>query len=131
MITVLVDHNIEGQAALLWRTVVAEGWLDLDVLQLVTFTDLDLPFDSTDRVIWHFAQEHTMILLTDNRNMDGNDSLEQTIREDNRSDSLPVITIGDVSRIIEKSYREACVTRLAEIILYLDTYRGTGRLYIP
>jgi hypothetical protein len=79
MITVLVDHNIEGQAALLWRTVVAEGWLDLDVLQLVTFTDLDLPFDSTDRVIWHFAQEHTMILLTDNRNMDGNDSLEQTI----------------------------------------------------
>lgn len=63
--------------------------------------------------------------------MDGDDSLEQTIREDNQSDSLPIVTIGDISRIIERSYREACVTRLAEIILYLDTYRGTGRLYIP
>ena len=29
MISVLVDHNMEGQAILLWGTLAAEGWLAL------------------------------------------------------------------------------------------------------
>jgi len=131
MIVVLVDHNIEGQAALLWSTLLTEGWLDLLPLRLVTFTDVNLAITSNDREIWQFAQAHTMLLLTANRNMGGVDSLEQTIREENQATSLPVMTIGNPDRIVEKTYREQCATRLAEIGLYLDNDRGAGRLFIP
>jgi hypothetical protein len=69
--------------------------------------------------------------LTDNRNRRGEDSLEQTIREENSITSLPVLTIGNVARIVEQAYREQCVVRLVEIVLDLANYLGTGRLFIP
>ena len=72
-----------------------------------------------------------MILLTNNRNMEGADSLEQTIREENRPTSLPVLTIGDFDRITDRVYRERCAIRLLEIVVYLDDYLGVGRLFIP
>lgn len=131
MIAVLVDHNIEGQAALLVSTLATEGWLALGLFGLTTFADVGLPYASSDRTVWRFVQERGRLLLTSNRNMDGEDSLEQTIRDENRSNSLPVITIADVGRMIEKTYREQCATRLAEIVFTLDDWLGAGRLYIP
>ena len=101
------------------------------MFRLVTFREIGLPLASTDRTIWRFAQAHGMLLLTGNRNMDGANSLEQTIREENNANALPVITIARLDRIVERDYREACVTRLAEIGLYLDNYIGTGRQFIP
>lgn len=131
MILVLADHNIEGQALLLWSALATSGWLDFDLVRLMTFADTGLPFASTDRAVWRFVQEQGMLLLTGNRNMDGADSLEQTIREENHPAALPVITIARPDRIIERSYREACADRLIEIGMYLDNYRGVGRIYIP
>lgn len=131
MITILADHNIEGQATLLWDTLVSEGWLDLYPLRLVRFMDVALPADSTDRDVWRFAQTHRLISLTDNRNMDDADSLEQTIRDENQFSSLPVINIGSIDRLRSQDYRVRCVTRLMEIVLDLDTHLGVGRLYIP
>jgi hypothetical protein len=43
-----------------------------------------------------FAQAQKMILLTANRNMEGDDSLEQTIRNENTLISLPVLTIANL-----------------------------------
>lgn len=131
MITFLVDHNIEGQALLLQGALLADGWLDLLALRFVTFTDVGLPFDSSDRVVWRFAQAQAMILLTANRKMIGANSLEQTIREENNEASLPVLTIATVDRLKERAYREQCVTRLVEIVFDLDNYLGTARLFIP
>lgn len=131
MIMVLADHNIEGQATLLWSTLATSGWLDLDLLHLMTFADAGLPFASTDRAVWRFVQAHGMLLLTGNRNMDDAESLEQTIREENHPAALPVVTIGNLDRMVERSYREACADRLIEIGMYLDNYRGVGRIYIP
>ena len=131
MTTILADHNVEGQALILWGALAAEGWLELFPLKLVTFSDVGLHFDSADKAVWHFAQENEMILLTDNRSMHEIDSLEQTIRNENTNASLPVLTIGNVARIDEKEYRERCITRLIEILLELDKFRGTGRIYIP
>lgn len=131
MITVLSDHDIEGKVFLLWGAVTASGWLELLPMRLVRFRDVGLPPDSTDRVVWRFAQAQGMILLTNNRNMEGFDSLEQTIREENTTISLPVLTIGDFDRITERAYREDCAARLLEIVVYLDDYLGVGRLFIP
>lgn len=129
--TVLVDLNMEGHAVLLWGTLAAEGWLDLVPLQLVTFPEVGLSFESSDRVVWRFAQSQRLLLLTDNRNMKGADSLEQTIREENTPSALPVLTMGSVGRLDEREYRERCAHRLAEIVLDLEYYLGSGRLFIP
>jgi hypothetical protein len=83
MITILADHNIEGQAVLLWGTLGAAGWLELVTLRLARFAEVGLLHTSNDREVWRFAQANHMYLLTDNRNMEGSDSLEQTIRDEN------------------------------------------------
>lgn len=131
MIPILVDHNVEGQATLLWGTLAAEGWLGLLPLQLVRFADVGLPPGASDRDVWRLAQARGMLLLTANRSIREPGSLEQTIRDENTSTSLPVITIGSPDRVDEKSYREACAARLVEIVLDLENYRGTGRIFIP
>jgi hypothetical protein len=131
MTIVLVDHNMEGQAVLLWGTLATEGWLELVPLQLVTFAEIGLSLESNDRAVWRLAQARRMLLLTDNRSMKGADSLEQTIREESSSSALPVLTIGNVSRLDEQEYRERCARRLVEIILDLEHYLGTGRVFIP
>jgi len=107
------------------------GWLELNLVRLLTFTDAGISLASTDRAVWRFVQEHGMLLLTGNRNMDGMDSLEQTIREENHPASLPVVTIGNLDRMAEREYREACADRLIEIGIDLDNYLGVGRIYIP
>ncbi|GAB4214025.1 MAG: hypothetical protein OHK0022_51940 [Roseiflexaceae bacterium] len=129
--TVLADHNMEGHTILIWGTLATNGWLDLVPLRLLTFADVGLPFDSDDRTVWRFAQHHQMVLLTGNRKMKGIDSLEQTIREESTSTSLPVITISSVQRLDERFYRERCAIRLVEIMIDVDAYLGAGRLFIP
>ena len=76
--------------------------------------------------------ENQMILLTANRSMKGEDSLEQVIREENTVDSLPVITIGDADRFLaDRVYRNRCVDRILEILLDIETWMGVGRLFVP
>ena len=129
--TVLVDHDIEGYAELLWRTLSAEGWLDLVSLRLVTLVDMGLPVDTPDRAVWRFARARGMLLLTNNRNMRGEDSLTLTIREESTPTSLPVLTIGNLARLVEREYRAQCAERIVEVALYLDRYLGAGRIFIP
>ena len=109
----------------------AAGWLELLQIDIVMFADVGLAIDSSDREIWRFVQANQLILLTANRNMDDEDSLEQTIREENTATSLPVLTIGKVEHLEERVYREQCAEKLLEIVLYLDNYLGTARMFIP
>ena len=128
---VLLDHHMKKQGILLWATMGSEGWLKLLDIPMLTFTDVDLPTDSTDRDVWRFAQEKQLILLTGNRNRDGEDSLEQTIRNENTPTALPVITVSVVDRLEARAYREQCAERLTEIILDIENNLGVGRIYIP
>jgi hypothetical protein len=131
MLTLLVDHNIEGHAMLLWGTLSAEGWPDLLALRMVTFPQVGLSYASSDREVWRFVQAQHMLLLTANRRMQGEQTLEQTIREENTPTSLPVLTIGNANRMLDKAYRERCAIRLVEIGLDLENYLGTGRVFLP
>lgn len=131
MITLLIDYNMDGLGIMLAGTYQSEGWAELLPIRFVRFRDVGLPTNSSDRVVWRFAQQHQMILLTDNRNKRGKDSLEQTLREENQPTSLPVLTVGKVERITEQEYRSRCVTRLADILSELENYLGASRLFIP
>lgn len=131
MITILADHDIEGYATLLWGALATDGWLDLYPLKLVTFRDVNLSVDSSDRMVWRFAQANQMLLLTNNRNMKGEDSLENTLREENTPTSLPILTFSNISRLNEHAYRRRCAAQLVEIVLFLDDNLGRRRIFIP
>jgi hypothetical protein len=128
---VLVDYNLTGYVVLFQGTLAAEGWLDLLSLRFMTLQEAGLATDTNDRIIWRFAQSNQMLLLTANRNAKGEDSLEQTIREEGTAASLPVITIGNLDRLIERKYRGQCSARLADIVLSIENYLGVSRLFIP
>ena len=66
------------------------------------------------------------------RNKAGPEALEAVIERYNTPTSLPVLTIGDPSRVLSnRAYTERVVTRLLEYLLDLENYLGTGRLYLP
>ena len=102
----LIDYNLRGQATLLWGTIAAEGLPELVPIRFIGFEEVGLVENSSDRLVWQIAQTNQMIILTANRNMKGDDSLEQVIRKDNTITSLPVVTIGNKERLDEQSYRE-------------------------
>ena len=127
----LVDYNLDGYALIFLGILTKLGWLEFIPIQLVTFREVGLLMESSDRVVWRYAQEHQMLILTANRNMKGEDSLEQVMREENTEDSFPVLTIGSLDRLSEADYRERCVDRLIEIAIDIDQHKGAGRLFIP
>jgi hypothetical protein len=128
----LIDYNLQKYAAILLGKIANDGWLDLIPIRFLLFHDIDLPIDSDDRVVWRLSQEKQMILLTANRNMKGKDSLEQVLGEDNTIDSLPVVTIGNLDRFSkEASYRSRCADRIIDIVLNIEDYMGSGRIFIP
>jgi hypothetical protein len=128
----LIDHNLKGHALVFFGAIASQGWLDIVPMQFVTFAEIDLSIDSDDRAVWRLAQENQMILLTANRSMKGKDSLEQVMREENTSESLPVVTVSNADRLLNDSeYRGRCVESLVEIVLDIDTYRGARRIFIP
>ena len=100
-------------------------------IRFVTLKGAGLAADTSDRIIWQFAQSNQMLLLTANRNAKGQDSLEQTIREEGTSTSMPVLTVGSLDRLVEREYREQCSARIADIVLYIENYLGVSRIFIP
>ena len=65
----LVDYNLDGYAAVFLGILTKRGWLEFFLIQFVTFREAGLSMDSSDRVVWNYAQEHQMMILTANRNM--------------------------------------------------------------
>jgi hypothetical protein len=128
----LIDHNLERHAVVLLGNIANQGWLEIVPIRFVSFQEVELSIDSNDRIVWRVAQANQMILLTANRKMKGKDALEKVLREENKSNSLPVITIGNADRVLdERAYRDQCVDRLLEIVIDIENYLGVGRLFIP
>lgn len=130
---VLSDHNCEGQARAIFRTLDTRGYLQLIPMELRLFADAGLSSSAADATVWQYCQDGDLLLLTGNRNTsDGEQSLESTIRRLNTSNSLPVVTISNLRRVLaDPAYCEDCALRLAEVVLDLEIYRGVHRLYLP
>lgn len=88
--TFLVDYNLDGYALLLLGILTKLGWLELVSIRFVTFREAGLLMDASDSLVWRYGQENQMMILTANRNMKGEDSLERVMREENTADSFPV-----------------------------------------
>jgi hypothetical protein len=132
---IVADANIEGQVARLVGYIRATGWAEFwDHLGLVleTFANVGLTDGAPDAEVWRTCQRERLVLITANRNDDGPDSLESTIRTENTPDSLPVLTIGNAMALRRSAdYAERVVARLIEYLIDIDRHRGAGRLYLP
>ena len=135
MAGIMADHHIEGQfVALLriWTSAVWEGlWESLD-LEVESFERLGIPYDTSDRALWQVCQQREIVLITANRNDEGPNSLESTIRDLNAPSSLPVLTIADPEFVLaNQGYAERVAIQVLEYLMDLDNFRGTGRLFVP
>jgi hypothetical protein len=135
VIALLADMNVIRHVAYLAARMQAPAWREfwdyLD-LRLINFADADLKSEDSDAVIWRRCQERQLILVTSNRNDDGPDSLEATIRTENTPLSLPIFTLADADEVLRNShYAEEVVESIYDRLLRIDTLRGTGRLYLP
>ncbi len=132
---ILADNDVGGYVHLLhavwlsdrWR----DFWHDLNVV-VESFTTLGLAMDSPDADVWRTCQREGLVLITGNRNAESPDSLEVVIREENRPESLPVLTLANPRRIArDREYAETVALRILEKLIAIDDFRGTGRLYVP
>jgi hypothetical protein len=58
--------------------------------------------------------------------------LEAVIQDENRPDSLPVVTLADADRVLkDRLYAEKVAERLLDYLMRIDEVRGVGRLYVP
>jgi len=134
MQVILSDHNCEGQARAIFDALMYDGtWLQLVPMELKWFQQIGLPVKTKDEEVWQFCQDRGYILLTGNRTAkDKEKSLELSVRRLITPDSLPVLTIGNLERVLaDPTYCRACAERLAEIVDELHKYRGVTRLYLP
>jgi hypothetical protein len=130
-ITILLDHDIEGEDRLLAAGLREIGWDQLLIIEFKRLSDFGLPNNLPDQEIWRFVQQNRIWLLTNNRNNDGETSLQATIDRENTLNSLPAITLSARERLGDPAYRQQAVLGLIEIIISPEKFLGTGRLYIP
>jgi hypothetical protein len=135
MFRIMADNDVVGHVTILLQICELppwdEFWHDLDC-EVQTLAELGLAQDAKDAEIWNACQLHDVLLITGNRNAEGPDSLEVTIRKQNDEHCLPVITLADQDRVVrDRAYAESVAERLLEILFDLDQLRGTGRLYVP
>ena len=132
---ILADNDVGGQVArlvqLLSEEPYQELWTGLN-LSVATFETLGLSRETPDADLWQACQSRGLMLITGNRNDDGPDSLEATIRDHTRPTSLPVFTISDPRRVLkDHAYALRAAIKLLEYLFDVDSYLGTGRLYLP
>ena len=135
MIRIMSDNDVRGHVSRLmdicqsppW----AELWNDLECV-LCAFEDFHLTEDASDALVWQVCQNNDILLITGNRNAEGPESLEMTIRQRNTPDCLPVLTLADPDRIGRgRQYAESVIKRLFDVLIDIDALRGAGRLYLP
>jgi len=135
VIQLLADVNIEGHVTRLVSLMQTDFWREVwDALDIRArrFQEVGLSPDDTDVRVWQICQQQQCYLLTNNRNEDGPDSLEATIRACNTASSLPVFTLSAAERIFQsKDYAERVIESLFDKLLRIDDLRGAGRLYLP
>lgn len=133
----LADVNVQGHLPYLRRWLAA---LDLaEVLEtlslsLVTFHDLRLTPDLDDRALWTFCQQDGWVLLTENRNHDGPDSLQATLIDSWHEGHLPILMLANKRRFeAGGAYAERVARDVAELLFGIEQgqYVDQPRIFVP
>lgn len=133
----LADSNVEGHQARIGELLARSGlWSVLAELGLefATLDDVGLPPDIDDRTLWEYCQQENWVLFTDNRNDDGETSLQATLTTFWASGALPVLTLADKKKFEQNAeYRERVASDVAELLfgIFENEFRDRDRIYVP
>jgi hypothetical protein len=132
---IVPDANCEGHFRALLRLLHNESrrefWHFLN-LAVLTFEELGLSPDASDREVWETCQQREVVLITANRTADSPDSLEVVIQTSNTPQSLPVLTLANVERIRrDREYANQVADRLLDNLFDIESFRGVGRVFVP
>ena len=111
-----------------------QEWEDKGLV-LHTFRTLGLDPKTSDRVVYQRCRELGLYLITGNRNHDGPDSLEATLRDAGLT-APPVFTLGNAQRVLDDpAFAATVAVHLLEYVIDIKNdptaYLGAGRLYLP
>lgn len=135
MLTILLDEQLTGFIDIIRALAESDSWKSISELlevRFVNFPGIGLRAGMSDRDLWQYCQSNGYYLLTDNRNLSGKESLEETIRLLNADECLPVLTISDRGRFAnDREYADSVVESLLDKLIDAENLRGTGRLFLP
>jgi len=133
----LADVNVQGEVPYLIRLLRAMDlfWMFETLgLMFATFDDIGIPQEMDDRFLWNMCQSEGWLLLTDNRNRDGANSLGMTLADSWRNGQLPVVTISRKSRFAaEPDYAEHVAKEIADVLFGVvhGQSRDQPRIFVP
>ena len=138
MTGIIADANLDGHLVRLMNLIESGEWAELWAglgLTAEPFRTLGVTTDTVDRIVWDRCQAAGYVLLTANRNGDGEDSLDSVIRAGGPS-ALPVFTIADAGRVMTDSdYARHVIVQMLDYLIDLneqpELLLGAGRLYLP
>jgi hypothetical protein len=96
----MADHNVEGHLHALMNIWASPDWGDVWSelsCEIESFERLGISHSTPDTELRELCQRHEIVLITGNRNAEGEDSLETAIAGLGTPRSLPVVTIGDAT----------------------------------
>jgi hypothetical protein len=133
----LADVNVQGHLPYLVRLIDEIGVLDLLTnvgITFETFPDRGLDQHMKDRALWNYCQENELVLFTENRNHEDDDSLIATILDSWQEGHLPVLTLANKGRF---EHSESYATRVANDVANLlfssliENVRNQPRFFLP
>ena len=135
----LADAHADAMLRSVRQWIATDGLAEVmnyEEIRFVTFRDLGLPTNTPDRPLWELCQTDGWILLTDNRNAKGQDSLQATLANRWEPGRLPVLTVGSANRFrADPAYASRCSVDAADVLYGLRTGDGqfdqAPRLYLP
>jgi hypothetical protein len=84
MLRIMADNDVVGHVRTLVQYCESPPWAEFwheTQCEFISFGELGLAEDATDAQVWRACQENDVILITGNRNAEGPQSLEVTIRQ--------------------------------------------------
>lgn len=103
-------------------------------LRFSTLAETGLSNSIDDGMLWTFCQEDGWVLFTDNRNAEGETSLELILREQWHAGDLPILTVSNKTMLEKNSaYAEQVAIDVAELLFGIEDgeYRDRPRIYVP
>ena len=133
----LADVNVQGHLPYLRRLIaVIDLWevLAAEAIEFAEFAHVHLSQELDDRAIWNFCQAEGWVLLTDNRNEEGANSLQATLGDSWRPGHLPIVTISDREKFVRMpEYATRVATQIADVLygVVQGEYRDRPRIFVP
>lgn len=133
----LADKNVEGHqarvATILGPSGLRQALADLG-LEFATFAQAGFERNMDDRTLWQRCQEDGWVLFTDNRNDDGETSLQATLASLWSPGKFPVLTLANKRRFEQDAeYRRQTAEDVAELLFSIlaGDARDCDRIYVP